>query len=133
MLKLQSNVSKRLLEGLITRVVGKDNETLRVVPQNKAVVSPALFSSGFKHCLRLVLFGWDALGYKAARATPGPPLLQQSPALAQLWVFCGEELPGPAEPREAALINPTAFLWVLKVSTVTGAHSQPPAQTLSSP
>lgn len=43
-LKLQSNVSKWLLEGLITRVVGKDNETLRVVPQNKGMVSPAPFS-----------------------------------------------------------------------------------------
>lgn len=47
MLKLQSNVSKGLLEGLITRVVGKDNETLRVVPQNKDMVSPALFKQWF--------------------------------------------------------------------------------------
>lgn len=63
-LKLQSNVSKWLLEGLIPRVAGKDNETLRVVPRNKAMASPALFSTQCPPWGKSswFLFGWDARG-----------------------------------------------------------------------
>lgn len=63
-LKLQSNVSKWLLEGLIPRVVGKDNETLRVVLRNKAMASPALFSTQCSPWGKSswFLFGWDARG-----------------------------------------------------------------------
>lgn len=117
-------------------MMGKDNETLRVVAQNKSVVSP------IQHWgkTQLVLLAGMFWGVKLSVPQPPSPLLQQSPAAGSAleFLFFGFFLLGrtPSPSRGSGSINQTEFLWVLKVSSVTGAHSQkpkPPAENFSSP
>lgn len=116
-------------------MVGKDNETLRVVAQNKSVVSP------IQHWgkTQLVLLAGIFWGVKLSVPQPPSPLLQQSPAAGSAleFLFFGFFLLGrtPSPSRGSGSINQTEFLWVLKVSSVTGAHSplrnQSPQQRIS--
>lgn len=62
----------------MTRVVGKDNETLRVVPQNTRVCVPSPIQHWGK--TQLVLLAGIFWGVKLSVPQPRFPLLQQSPA-----------------------------------------------------
>lgn len=118
-------------------------------PENKGRVCPALFSSGVNKT-QLVLLAGMFWGYKAGRATAtlSPPAAELSCWLSPgfgvgfcflvclFFFFLLGRTPSPS--RASGPINQTLFLWVLKVSTVTGAHSQlrnqsPQQRLVSSP